>query len=414
MMGKNTLIATSKEKPDILRFQFSETESDFSESTTSNKKYFTLKCPTCQGIFKAQLRSLAATEKNCPYCHNRKVLPGFNDLETLFPKIAKEYCDDNLLPAGQMLAGSTIVTKWLCSSCQNVFSMRIISRTREGQGCPKCKGWRGPKKEKKTIALAHPELITLWDYTLNPLPPEKSPSNLTKHWWLCPKGHSYFANPYRAKKGSCSVCHGKQISIGVNDFKSKADKNILKEWDYSKNKKGPHEYTYGSNAVVWWICEESHSFTMEVGRRCKRKDRCPECRKEDFVSMGERELALYLENNNFVIETQNRTVIKPFEIDILIPYLQVGIEYNGDFWHSDQWLKKTHKKTAKQYHSMKKKLCADANIILIFIWESDWKNNRKEVEEALILLLNTGELSPTLTKLEGPLDAPEKYNAYRA
>ena len=32
--------------------------------------------------------------RKCPYCTNRRVLIGFNDLNTLFPDIAKEWNDE--------------------------------------------------------------------------------------------------------------------------------------------------------------------------------------------------------------------------------------------------------------------------------------------------------------------------------
>jgi hypothetical protein len=70
----------------------------------------------------------------CPYCSNRRVLPGFNDLKTKFPEIAKEaYGWD----PSQVIPGSNEIRKWICSE-GHIFSQITNNRTSKGQGCPSC------------------------------------------------------------------------------------------------------------------------------------------------------------------------------------------------------------------------------------------------------------------------------------
>lgn len=61
-----------------------------------------------------------------------------------------------------------------------------------------------------------------------------------------------------------------------------------------------------------------------------------------------------------------RSLISPYEIDIYIPSMNVAIEYNGLYWHSEELGKD------KLYHSNKKKLCNEKGVDLIQIFEDEW------------------------------------------
>ena len=70
---------------------------------------------------------------NCPYCTNRKLLKGFNDLATTHPDIAAEaYGWD----PSTVTRGMDKPRKWMCS-LGHKWSTEVIVRTR-GSGCPSC------------------------------------------------------------------------------------------------------------------------------------------------------------------------------------------------------------------------------------------------------------------------------------
>lgn len=71
----------------------------------------------------------------------------------------------------------------------------------------------------------------------------------------------------------------------------------------------------------------------------------------------------YIENN--------RTIIKPLEIDIYIPKYNVGIECNGNYWHSC-------KNASKDIHHKKSVMCEEKGIRLIHIFEYEWENERQK------------------------------------
>jgi hypothetical protein len=83
------------------------------------------------------------------------------------------------------------------------------------------------------------------------------------------------------------------------------------------------------------------------------------------------------ENYNGKIELNNKNTIKPYEIDIYLPDLKIGFEFNGVFWHSDKF-------KSKDYHLKKYKKSTENNIRLYTIWEDDWTIKR-EICESFIL-----------------------------
>jgi hypothetical protein len=53
------------------------------------------------------------------------------------------------------------------------------------------------------------------------------------------------------------------------------------------------------------------------------------------------------------------------EIDIYLPQLNLGFEFNGVWWHSDQYKE-------KNFHLNKTKFFREKDIQLVHIWEDDW------------------------------------------
>lgn len=66
-----------------------------------------------------------------------------------------------------------------------------------------------------------------------------------------------------------------------------------------------------------------------------------------------------------------RDIIAPQEIDIYLPEYKLGIECNGNYWHSSQ------NKIDKNYHYSKSKLCEERGIRLIHIFEYEWNSDRQ-------------------------------------
>lgn len=84
----------------------------------------------------------AQSNSGCPYCTNRKVLLGFNDLATLDPAVAKEWhpTRNGSLTPQQVTPGSRRKVWWLCDKGH---AWRAVVNSRTGKqrcGCPICAG----------------------------------------------------------------------------------------------------------------------------------------------------------------------------------------------------------------------------------------------------------------------------------
>ena len=94
--------------------------------------------------YKKQIAS-RASGRGCPYCANRKVWKGFNDLQTHNPKLAAEwdYEKNKNIKPDEVLYGSHRVVWWKCHECGNSWDAKIVNRASH-TGCPKChhKYWK--------------------------------------------------------------------------------------------------------------------------------------------------------------------------------------------------------------------------------------------------------------------------------
>jgi len=92
--------------------------------------------------FAAVIGARVSGSTACPYCTGRKVLSGFNDLETLHPAIAAQWHPDlnGTLSPKKVTTGSHKKVWWQCAE-GHVWKAVIYSRTGSRKtGCPVCAG----------------------------------------------------------------------------------------------------------------------------------------------------------------------------------------------------------------------------------------------------------------------------------
>jgi hypothetical protein len=77
------------------------------------------------------------------------------------------------------------------------------------------------------------------------------------------------------------------------------------------------------------------------------------------------------------IIVNDRKVIKPKEIDIYLPDLKLGFEYQGEHWHPGDGSRE----------ALKIALAADAGVHLEEFWELLWRHKRAEQLDRLKKLL---------------------------
>ena len=90
-----------------------------------------------------------------PYCAGRRVLPGFNDLASVYPDIADEWQSElnGALTPQMVTAGSKCKVWWQCKE-GHIWQAAVFSRTgKQKCGCPVCAGRISPEKQARYRAL---------------------------------------------------------------------------------------------------------------------------------------------------------------------------------------------------------------------------------------------------------------------
>ncbi len=83
--------------------------------------------------------------------------------------------------------------------------------------------------------------------------------------------------------------------------------------------------------------------------------------------------------------SNDRITLNGKEIDVLIPEINLGIEFNGIYWHSELNGKD------RDYHLNKTILAKSKGIQLIHIFEDEWIDKRPIVESMLRAKMSTLE-----------------------
>ena len=216
----------------------------------------------------------------CPYCANRAVIPGENDLATTHPELAQEWAlERNKWSPKEITFGSTKKAWWRCEKGHE-WQATVASRAR-GVGCPICAG-KVIVPEENDLVSRFPDIAAEWHPTRNgTLTPDRcSPSSNRKVWWLCPLGHEYQAAVgARTVSGSdCPFCAGRKVLVGFNDLAT-LEPAVAASWHPTLNGAlTPEDVTTGSRRKVWWKCPEGHSWKAVVYSRARsQKSGCPVC-----------------------------------------------------------------------------------------------------------------------------------------
>jgi len=92
---------------------------------------------------------------------------------------------------------------------------------------------------------------------------------------------------------------------------------------------------------------------------------CPKCHPY-ISSEQENEISYFLDSLNIKYKRNDRILIKPLELDFVIPEHKLAIEFDGIYWHSELAGKD------KNYHLNKTELCNFKDYQLIHIFSNEW------------------------------------------
>ena len=228
----------------------------------------------CGHEWYATVAGRAGYSEGCSICANKKVLIGFNDLQTIFPDVAKEWNyekNSSLLPT-DIVSGTTLKVWWICNKGHE-WDATVYSRTNKNRsnGCSVCYGHnvgsknvkptevKVPRKKRvvsvkleKSLATVDPKLAAQLHRTLNKdLTAETISAHSDKKvWWLGECGHEWKSRVAGRTKGKgCTVCAGRLFIEEINDLATLYP-SLSKEW-HSRNTLPATKVMAGGTVKYW-------------------------------------------------------------------------------------------------------------------------------------------------------------------
>lgn len=336
------------------------------------------------GEFENSKRNLITSKSNpCPICKD-------NDKINNYINILEEKYSNIFIFNKNTIKDSKDMVEYKCKSCNSLNKTKLsklLEFNKSRNDCPKCSKytfWKDESVEEKFKKLK-PRFPHL-DFSKF-----KYKYRTDKSIIIC-KYHGEFTMSYMVLTNpstifACPECkkenRKESFGLGSNVIKSRLIEKFP-HLDFSKfNAK-----TVREKSII--ICnihgEFKRSYDSFMSKRCSNG--CPKCSSK-LYSKAEKEIVEFIKTfYNGKIEENTYSVIKNeftdkyLELDIYLPDINLAIEFNGKYWHSDEMIKNRTEhlfKSANEYHNYKTKLCNDKNIKLIHIDEQEYIKNKNAI-----------------------------------
>lgn len=244
----------------------------------------------------------------CPFLTGQAVWKEYNDLETRYPDIAKQWHptkNGNIHPSDISYASNKKYW-WTDTHIDHVlgpikfeWEAKVVNRTLLGEGCPfigNDRVWVG----YNDLESQYPNIAAEWHPTKNgTLTPKDVVYGSQKRVWWCipyddPETGRHFDFEWRApinirtgvgtndghQTGCPYLAPNPKVWKGYNDLESCCP-DIAVEWNQTKNRKHSPDGVYKhSTKKVWWKCAKcGHEWYAPVKGRVIDGSGCPVCRK---------------------------------------------------------------------------------------------------------------------------------------
>ena len=184
-------------------------------------------------------------------------------------------------------------------------------------------------------------------------------------------------------KNTCLTVYGvdnprKRLEIKQRSFSTLKTKNPSCQLLFSVSDwKGTHNVAY--YPIKCRHCGQV--YTAKIN--CFTIAACPVCTAN--TSLKQRQVASFVQSiSNKPIVVSQRSILNGcgdkggnLQIDIYVPQLKIGFQFNGNYWHKEGHMKQIG------YHKKKTLLCKQRGINLYHIWQYQWDNNKQLVKCAI-------------------------------
>lgn len=304
--------------------------------------------------------------------------------------------------------GTVVVSEYVSAkvpvrlSCVNDHVREVIPSNLNSRGngsyCKQCAGEvsagkKTPETFLKEVALKYPKLTVIGTY--------QSAKEYVEV--ACSEGHRWQVLPTnllsRESDALCSICNprglGSRLALDEVNSRLHVHYPYLAVVDYKGS-------TQHSEILDARCNKTAMAYTGNLLRGFAYK--CIHCEPHliSTSAMGQN-LVRFIKSqySGWVVE-QDKAIIAPKHLDVVLPDLGVALEFNGMYYHSD-------KKCDQYYHLNKTKAVEDFGYSLIHIYGSEWINSRSIVESRLRSLLNTStKIFARKTTVE-PIGFPEDF-----
>jgi predicted nucleic acid-binding Zn-ribbon protein len=129
-----------------------------------------------------------------------------------------------------------------------------------------------------------------------------------------------------------------------------------------------------------FICEKHGEYWQNLSNH--NRNSCPKCGKN--ISNPEQEVFNFIKEYypNTINNIRDLLLDRKLELDIYIPKLKIGIEFDGIIWHSEKFCR-------DKYNLLNKTIeFNDVGIHVIHIFEDEWLDNKELTKQKLLFVLN--------------------------
>ena len=143
-------------------------------------------------------------------------------------------------------------------------------------------------------------------------------------------------------------------------------------------------------------CAKCNGISLKSLHSFRGTKRCMLCRPRE--SAGQLAVLEYVKSLGFNAISSDRSIITPYELDIIIPERKIAIEYNGLYYHSFKCNKD------KNYHIRKREACEEKQYELLSIFEDEWTHSRLSCEANIKRKLMLLDVKRAVTFIECYID----------
>jgi len=224
-------------------------------------------------VWTVAVSNRTSQKSGCPVCSGYKTVSGINDLQTLFPKLAKEATGWD---PTKVSPGSNKKHKWKCSKGHN-WSAIVISRTSQNTGCPVCSNLKIVFGVNDLKSL-YPDIARDadgWD-------PKKVGIGTDEiKNWKCKFGHKYAAmvNKRTKRNQGCPICANKKIQVGFNDLATTHPHLAVEAFRWDPTKVMAGQGSQKNRKKLEWECPKGHIYSATPASRTNKhhQSSCPYC-----------------------------------------------------------------------------------------------------------------------------------------